>query len=98
MKHTPGPWIMTIINAQRQFEIHAEDGTLVALATPVDRHGVFKTQANARLIAAAPELLEACKYALRCFEVMDRDYALGNYPRGVSVTLEAAIQKAEGGQ
>ena len=60
MSHTPGPWMITVINAQRQFEIHAEDGSLVALAAPVDRHGVFNTQANAHLIAAAPKLYNAC--------------------------------------
>lgn len=52
--HTPGPW-------EAQFEI---DGSfwimsgkkIVATIEPRD-----KTRANATLIAAAPELLEACK-------------------------------------
>lgn len=44
--------------------------------------------ANARLIAAAPDLLEACKVALECAET-------GN-PYGWRNRLAGAIAKAEG--
>jgi hypothetical protein len=43
-------------------------------------------EANARLIAAAPELLEACKQALRRTSMSD----------GLREEIEAAIAKAEG--
>ena len=51
--------------------------------------------ANARLIAAAPELLEACRIALEELNLWadtgaDQEYSIG--------FLEAAIAKAEGGE
>lgn len=47
--HTPGPW-----SAAEGGHVYAPDLTLVAVA----QHGRQK-EANARLVAAAPELLEA---------------------------------------
>jgi hypothetical protein len=47
-------------------------------------------QANAALIAAAPELLEACRKALSCMAPEDNDVT--------AKALRAAIAKAEGGQ
>jgi hypothetical protein len=97
MTHTPAPWMITIINAQRQFEIHAEDGVLVALAAPVDRHGVFKTQANALLIATAPELLNALRQLT--YEIAGRfrcDDDMGDELRHVVKQARAAIAKVEG--
>ena len=61
--HTPGPWTVSSIGGG--FEVEAADGTIVAQALQTDpptnpfRHQVRK--ANSRLIAAAPELLEALK-------------------------------------
>ena len=64
MKHTPGPW-----------NIEKEDGEFIAiysskssgsilLADVLDIYGK-ESKANARLIAAAPDLLEACQYVVR---------------------------------
>jgi len=60
MKHTPGPWIVML----------SEDKPYAIL--PAGRHGTIcqfsdvymDQEANARLIAAAPDLLEACEEAL----------------------------------
>ena len=56
MSHTPGPWI---VNKDWIGEIKGPDGALIA--------GVCRTgeeqDSNARLIAVAPELLEAAKAA-----------------------------------
>lgn len=97
-KHTPGPWALGQPGAE-QFEgvlvpdgkrvIWAPDGMEVALAR--DRGG--ETRANARLVAAAPELLEALR------ELLDRLYdptpcawkASAHYS-----AARAAIAKAEG--
>ena len=62
-KHTPGPWAMTADGCG----FYVEGGNLlVAVAHEVDQHPTDidefmageETEANARLIAAAPELLE----------------------------------------
>ena len=59
MKHTPGPWVcQTQANGSsiRHPVILSDDG---AVATAQWCDNTQKTNANARLIAAAPELLEA---------------------------------------
>jgi len=80
--HTKGPWkvspedwsIYNIENGPRD--------TKIASLRYLDN-----VEANARLIAAAPDLLEACKKALTVPE-----YNLGI---GVVEALKAAIKKAE---
>lgn len=79
-KHTPGPWKCAATGLARsglpEFEIHWSDaGECVAEVV----HG----EANARLIAAAPELLEACEQLLNGHV----DY----YPM-----MERAVAKAKG--
>jgi len=58
VKHTPGPWIC---EGSTVFSLN-DDG-LNRMWLHVERHGrpEGESEANARLIAAAPELLEACK-------------------------------------
>jgi len=59
-KHTPGPWYQ---NKANPLVICAPDGFAdpwyVAEATTNCGHSEDQTEANARLIAAAPDLLEA---------------------------------------
>lgn len=65
--HTPGPWhcnLGTGTNLTNDPSIWA-DNAIVALAGGPDDSGYTDTTiANARLIAAAPELLAACKAAV----------------------------------
>lgn len=69
-KHTPGPWRVIDSNKGRKFNkisIRAnnmEDGRVVVVASvyPIMLNG--DGCANARLIAAAPDLLEALQYAI----------------------------------
>jgi hypothetical protein len=56
-KHTRGPWEL-----QHGALITAKNGLHIALAA---NSGMNASEANARLIAAAPELLEALERALR---------------------------------
>jgi hypothetical protein len=65
--HTPGPWQMD----DEHFEdVYAESGELVVAAYPFvdakrpEGERIAEQKANARLIAAAPELLEALDLAL----------------------------------
>jgi hypothetical protein len=59
VKHTPGPWMIETPKTGGRFI--TGKGFPVASLTG---HHVDDWDGNARLIAAAPELLEACQYAL----------------------------------
>jgi hypothetical protein len=47
------------------FTIRADDNVCLAVVGEVDRSHSEDNKANARLIAAAPELLEACEWAAK---------------------------------
>jgi hypothetical protein len=91
-KHTPGPW-----EIEGDTDIYSQEGELLASA-----YGFFdaarnlkdtpETQANARLIATAPELLQALKLL--------RDELAGRWLDDLDCfkQAEAAIAKAEGRQ
>lgn len=69
MKHTPGPWRIGTAPPNGEQTIGTIRGMMVAVATT----GVGmeeETLANARLIAAAPELLEALKLAANALDKM----------------------------
>ena len=70
-EHTPGPWrIGALVH-----EVHAADGSLVAeLASRGEKYR--ETRHNARLIAAAPDLLEALRWiaSCECEDDGDNDY------------------------
>lgn len=65
--YTPGPWKVTdrVFNGD-EIGIGTEEGSIVAGAWPFggDETGDEIREANARLIAAAPALLAACKQTL----------------------------------
>jgi hypothetical protein len=97
-KHTPGPWVADLETYPIMVRSQSETWPLVdELGNEEGRTGVFiantgDNKANARLIAAAPDLLEAlCKLA----ELYD---AMGA-PRGpCRIIADAAIAKAIGEQ
>ena len=88
-KHTKGPW--KCIGWGGQMEIRTEDNTEIQLALIGHRSAgaipTGQTRANAHLIAASPQLLEACKaikHAMMEAQGFAPDF------------LSAAIAKAEG--
>ena len=83
-QHTPGPW--TVDNQY----IHGPDG-IRFLAVAGDGAG----QANARLIAAAPDLLNLLTAAGRLEELTGENLAV--YARTYAALARAAIAKATGG-
>lgn len=96
-RHTLGPWR---VNSNAGFgDIILGPDYIVARA---DREftGKDEESANARLIAAAPELLEACKMALTQIMGSDIQGVWLNAPNKPEITpesvLRAAIAKAEG--
>lgn len=82
MKHTPGPWKFNHVG---EFDIEVADqkGRLVCDLGQWDEQ-----EANARLIAASPELLEGCKIALEAMENR------GLWPT-IQDKIKQAISKAE---
>lgn len=94
MKYTPGPWVarnatLPKSGVIRWVILETDNGFTLADTGSADtpKH---QDEANAHLLAAAPDLLEACKAAL---EIRNK-YGTSGAP--VSKQLEAAIQKAEG--
>lgn len=87
--HTPGPWKFTASSPEEGFEcfwIEADDEFRSSIG---DVHGPQNNEgyANATLIAAAPDLLEACLAA---------DWNSLDIPEFVREKLTAAIAKATG--
>ncbi len=69
-KHSPGPWRKHVShNSSLDCENVIYDVNNVIIATVKSRHGTSHKcatcQANTDLMAAAPELLEACQAAIR---------------------------------
>lgn len=100
-KHTPGPWMVQMrrgsLGTRGHIAVLGPDfgsghGDVVRTMGTTERE-----EANARLIAAAPELLAAVKEARTLLEMnnarrdmmTDRERALWN-------TIRAAVAKAEG--
>lgn len=85
-KHTPGPWeyAPTAGHETHGQSVVYNDGLSIAI--------VYDGEANARLIAAAPDLLQACKAAVVSL-IEDEHYQ--EFKNLIS-TLDKAIAEAEG--
>lgn len=100
-KHTPGPWWTQASTANGEPEIvvnrpWSAGGASVCVVESSRRHDVLL--ADARLIAAAPELLEALELALQGLDIA----ATKQLPEFIGFVLtadkaRAAIAKARGG-
>jgi len=100
MNHTPGPWILDreyfLINHPPQTENPNE----CCLIASYGRKADGSHEANARLIAAAPELLEAAKQVIW---KLSHNHQTGTYTGPAQITrldatvrmLEEAVSKAE---
>lgn len=91
--HTPGPWIVNPFSARVDCAALDEWGDplpICELLWPTDYRSEDETQANARLIAAAPELLEALTRTLDALEKLDAGETK------VAKAARAAIAKATG--
>ena len=102
MEHSKAPWTV-----QKCYSGNVHDGFLIADSDgwnvanlwhnqhTADKEYIAQREANANLIAAAPELLEACRYAienLRPQGTITKDFSGHN----AMATLSKAIAKAEG--
>lgn len=90
--HTPGPWTVLPGNKPGTYVIgnlyRQEDGSIPSI-------GVREKFANARLIAAAPELLDAAKLALTESERADTHF---KNTSPATIALRAAIARATTGE
>jgi hypothetical protein len=104
-EHSAGPWIARSHRHHSPSTVLREsDGTPIAEVDPVDGYGNHpETIANARLIAAAPDLLALAKqYAAECGECDGsgvRQFADEFTPAGAQcpdcIGIRAVINKAE---
>ena len=102
-KHTPGPWFaqagyLTIYNLS-----DGNVGTTCGIAKVLrDQPGDDQAEANARLIAAAPELLDALTRMLKQFPADSDLYAAGWDGSAINEACDAydaaraAVRKATG--
>lgn len=98
MKPTPGPWKVSQ-NVSRH--VVGPTGGVIASAELSCKQEI--SEANARLIAAAPELLEAAKLVLEWYEAEDNHSGTDFYQRmqmcrDSEDAIRAAIAKATGEQ
>ncbi len=106
-KHTPGPWSYRKVPRKQEWEINTgrcpnsghESWTGMSVVFGCDDYpkmGKIVGEANARLIAASPELLEACKAMLSEFN--EQMAGIVNDEFAVIAKARAAIAKATGEQ
>lgn len=95
-KHTPGPWSVNECHVYR-YDDEYDETICDTSGAPTEAAFMSdvpdRAEANARLIAAAPELLEACK------RLMGRAFVGSHTPREQDPLWKlahAAIAKAEG--
>ena len=89
--HTPGPWDVIPARGKMLPHLMGADHSRIALLD--DCHAAEnERQANARLIAAAPDLLEALENAANQIKALDEDYD----QRSAYLDAMAAIAKATG--
>ena len=106
-KHTPGPWtVIDAITTKERYHIATDNAapyaSMIAHLHGTDpKHG--DKEANARLIAAAPALLEALRKTLDALEIA-HEYASKTAPALSCVkwaetedAARAALAQAEGG-
>ncbi len=91
-EHTPGPWFFSFESVDPEWAIITISGGFVV--ANVNSHQ--KQEANARLIAAAPDMLVACE-ALVLYDSNDTDDVkmMINYNNAIELA-KAAIAKAKG--
>lgn len=96
--HTPGPWVANGHNVHTR-----PDESAVCVCVSMGTRNNAEASANARLIASAPELLEALEGAIGALE-FSRDYHadLGNEDQAFAQSMLdaalSAIAKARGQQ
>lgn len=92
-QHTPGPW--TVRDADTHIQIRAEQELITVAEMSKDAIGsneeaIAAAEADARLIAAAPDLLEACETAYKTLSEM----TIEEFKRGADMPLRHLLLQA----
>lgn len=91
-KHTPGPWDVHCGDTMWDYSIWSPGTETVVCTVDSNGQSAAECEANAMLIAAAPELLAALEGVMRCFA-----YAPGSKAEPEwYATVRTAIAKARG--
>jgi len=102
-EYSPSPW-KVVSNPYYREIVSDEDGTIADACSskyiggnPIDGY-TDKSEANARLIAAAPELLEALEFMFeQITNEKNASYTFEAYTRGIGIhKARIAIAKAKG--
>lgn len=95
-KYTAGPWKIEGGTNKKGDLFVWMDGDYCGGHGIATVHGEIQegAKANARLIVAAPDLLEACKYTLRCLQ--RNEIPIGMIGSETKHILRLAVEKAEG--
>jgi hypothetical protein len=106
VKHTPGPWTSYPCNLERYSRVITANGAMVQIAMTKEVYGDRRTYepgeettANARLIAAAPDLLESLRAFVSPWDGDSVEEIESQSGLATSVRIEqarAAIAKATG--
>lgn len=100
VRYTPGPWVTQPDQLGRdgaRWWVHDGDyGDIALVLAPLVREDwvAEEAEANARLIAAAPDLLAACRALAKWMD--DRGPMMGGRTGEVHRLVTAAIARAEG--
>ena len=92
MEHTKGKWVVE--KDGTVFDVRTAEGQNIATVFDIEEaDGELQTAANARLIAAAPSLLEACKAFIDC---IGKDGYCPQAGKPITDNMRKAIALAEG--
>lgn len=96
-QHTPGPWTIRPYNFDNVRGAHGvfPEGRRIPICHSIMGGDLEEADANAALIAAAPELLAALRAAEVWAEHIEDDES--RVPVDVRLAMRAAIAKAQGG-
>lgn len=89
LKHTPGPWNYNKITKLVQYDFYD-------ICEISDNNGYPENEANARLISAAPEMLETLIEICDHFCVLDNIKSGMNPKEGLAGKIINAIERATG--
>ena len=94
-KNTPGPWSLNPEKDDHDIpviRVSGADGSSFAFIYENSRTGQLNVD-DARLIAAAPELLSACKASLSAISSLSRAFATGYGPEDEAAYVRSAIDQ-----